>query len=383
MSEAYPSSAFAREITSELEGPESGPRPTTSLLARRSPLADPARQIAALERVSLNHMASAGDFDAAVAAAGKTRLTAREIEIFQINLGKLCNMTCRHCHVDAGPDRTREVMTRQTVDACLAALDRTAAHTVDLTGGAPELNPSFRYLVDQCVDRGKHVIDRCNLTVLLLARYSDLPIWFGERGVEVVCSLPHYRRRNTDAQRGDGAFDKSIRALRRLNEAGYGKNDPKRRLTLMVNPVGAVLTGDQRSMEREWKRGLARNHGVTFDRLIALNNMPISRFLEWLQASTNLERYMELVVNAFNPATVDGLMCRDTVSVSWDGRIYDCDFNQMLDFESIGPDGGTVRIEDFDPGRLAGRTIVTNRHCFGCTAGAGSSCGGAIHDTSD
>ncbi len=292
-------------------------------------------------------------------------------------------MTCRHCHVDAGPDRVREVMTRETVDACLTALDRTEAHTVDLTGGAPELNPNFRYLVDQCVARGKHVIDRCNLTVLLLASNADLPAWFAERGVEVVCSLPHFRRRNTDAQRGDGAFDKSIRALGRLNQAGYGAGDPERRLSLMVNPVGALLTGDQSSMEREWKKGLLRNHGITFDRLIALNNMPISRFLEWLQMSGNLERYMEVLVNAFNPATVDGLMCRNTLSVSWDGRIYDCDFNQMLDLESRDLDGVAVRIEGFDPRRLTGRSIVTRRHCFGCTAGAGSSCGGAIHDTSD
>ena len=383
MSEANASPAPSADIADEFERPESGPRPTTSLRARRSPLADAAHQIEALELLSLQHLPAAGDFDAAIAGAGGERLTAREIEIFQINLGKLCNMTCRHCHVDAGPDRAREVMNRETVDACLAALDRTAAHTVDLTGGAPELNPSFRYLVDQCVARGKHVIDRCNLTVLLLSGNSDLPMWLGERGVEVVCSLPHFKRRNTDAQRGDGAFEKSIRALKRLNEAGYGSGDPRRRLTLMVNPVGALLTGNQSSMEREWKKGLQSNHGVVFDRLIALNNMPISRFLEWLQTSGNLERYMELVVTAFNPASINGLMCRNTISVSWDGRIYDCDFNQMLDLESIGPHGGTVSIEDFDPGRLAGRNIVTNRHCFGCTAGAGSSCGGAIHDTSD
>jgi radical SAM/Cys-rich protein len=333
--------------------------------------------------VSLGHLPSGGDFDTALGADRPEGFTAGPIEIFQINLGKLCNMTCRHCHVDAGPDRWREVMDRETVDACIAALDRTDATTVDLTGGAPELNPNFRYLVDQCVVRGKHVIDRCNLTVLLLQRYSDLPEFFAERGVEVVCSLPHFRGRNTDAQRGDGAFEKSIKALERLNAAGYGSGDPLRILTLMVNPVGALLTGDQCSMEREWKRGLDRNHGVSFDRLIALNNMPIARFLEWLEASDNLEGYMELLVNAFNPATVRGLMCRNTLSVSWDGRIYDCDFNQMLELESRCLDGQNSRIEQFDPERLIGRNIVTGRHCFGCTAGAGSSCGGAIHDASD
>jgi radical SAM/Cys-rich protein len=370
-------------VLEELRRSDSGPRPTTSLRVRRSPLAEPQLQIARLEGVSLEHLPSGGTFATAIAEGGSESLAAGAIEIFQINLGKLCNMTCRHCHVDAGPDRWREVMSRETVDACLTALDRTGAQTVDLTGGAPELNPNFRYLVDQCVARGKHIIDRCNLTVLLLQRHSDLPEFFAERGVEVVCSLPHYRRRNTDAQRGHGTFEKSIRALERLNAVGYGSGDPNRILTLMVNPVGAFLTGDQCSMEREWKRGLERNHGVTFDRLIALNNMPIARFLEWLEASGNLESYLELLVNAYNPATVQGLMCRNTLSVSWDGRIFDCDFNQMLDLESRGLDGLPVCVESFDPKNVEEREIVTGRHCFGCTAGAGSSCAGALHDTSD
>jgi radical SAM/Cys-rich protein len=370
-------------IYEEIQRSDSGPRSTTSLRSRRSPLAEPRSQIESLEKVSLGHLPSGGDFETALGIEGSGGFTAGDVEIFQINLGKLCNMTCRHCHVDAGPDRWREVMSRETVDACLAALDRTQAHTVDLTGGAPELNPNFRYLVDQCVARGKHVIDRCNLTVLLLRRYSDLPDFFAERQVEVVCSLPHYRRRNTDAQRGEGTFGKSITALKRLNSAGYGSGDPARVLTLMVNPVGALLTGDQGSMERQWKRGLDRHHGVTFDRLISLNNMPIARFLEWLEGSGNLEAYMELLVNAFNPATVRGLMCRNTLSVSWDGRVFDCDFNQMLELESRGLDEEPVRIEGFDPSAVIGRSVVTGRHCFGCTAGAGSSCGGAIHDTSD
>ena len=370
-------------IQDEIKPPVAGPRSTPTLRSRRSPWAEPKHQIENLEMVSLDHVPFGGDFDAAVGTKGPETFSAGPIEIFQINLGKLCNMTCRHCHVDAGPDRWREVMGRETVDACLSALDRTHASTVDLTGGAPELNPSFRYLVDQCVARGKHVIDRCNLTVLLLQRFSDLPEFFAERGVEVVCSLPHFRKRNTDAQRGGGTFEKSIRALERLNAAGYGSGDPSRVLTLMVNPVGALLTGDQCSMEREWKRGLNCNHGVSFDRLIALNNMPIARFLEWLEASSNLEGYLELLVNAFNPATVQGLMCRNTLSVSWDGRVFDCDFNQMLELESKCLDGQPMRIQGFDPERAEGRKIVTGRHCFGCTAGAGSSCGGAIHETSD
>jgi radical SAM/Cys-rich protein len=341
-----------------------GPRATTSLVSRASPLASSAQQLRTLQQLPL------ADF--------KARLQPATVDIFQINLGKLCNMTCRHCHVDAGPDRAEEMMSRETVDLCLAALDRTTAKVVDLTGGAPELNPHFRYLVDECVARGKHVIDRCNLTVLLTGPCRDLPGWFAERGVEVVCSLPHYRKRNTDLQRGDGSFEKSIEALKRLNAAGYGKGDPRLKLTLMHNPAGAFLAGDRKSMEKEWKEGLAANHGVSFDALTVLNNMPISRFLEWLEMSGNLPAYLELLVNAYNPATLAGLMCRNTLSVGWDGRVYDCDFNQMLELDARYPDGRAVHIRDFDPARLQSRPIVTARHCYGCTAGAGSSCGGAI-----
>jgi radical SAM/Cys-rich protein len=363
----------------ELSSPGGGPKGTTSLRARHSPLARPEAQIRRLEEVPLGHLQHAGDFDAAIRAGTGADLRPGPVEIFQINVGKLCNMTCRHCHVDAGPDRWNEVMDRDTVDDCLAAIDRSGAHTVDLTGGAPELNPHFRYLVEECASRGLHVIDRCNLTVLLLPRSRDLPEFLAEHGVEVVCSLPHYRRRNTDAQRGDGTFEKSIEALRRLNAVGYGQGDPRRRLTLVMNPVGALLTGNQCAMEREWKDGLARHHGVAFDRLIALNNMPIARFLEWLEDSGNLEQYLELLVNSFNPATVQGLMCRNTVSVGWDGRLYDCDFNQMLDLEvDVDGHGAGQHVSEFDPERLARRRIVVGRHCYGCTAGAGSSCGGAL-----
>ncbi|MBD2090805.1 arsenosugar biosynthesis radical SAM protein ArsS [Microcoleus sp. FACHB-1515] len=349
-------------------------RATTSLSQQRSSLADPQTQLATLNQLDLPD----GNFGKAIAQHGWNRLTPSAIEIFQINVGKLCNMACRHCHVDAGPDRTRENMDRDTIDACLRALDQTEAHTVDITGGAPELNPHFRYLVEECVQRGKHVIDRCNLTVLLLPGRQDLPQWLGDRGVEVVCSLPHYRQRNTDAQRGDGTFEQSIEALRRLNAAGYGQGNPQRQLTLMSNPVGAFLSSGQAKLEQEWKVGLQRNHEVTFDRLITLNNMPISRYLEWLERSGNLQQYMELLVNAFNPGTIAGLMCRNTISISWDGRLFDCDFNQMLDLEVQPVDGQRPNIRDFDLQRLAQRQIVTGRHCFGCTAGAGSSCGGAI-----
>ena len=347
---------------------------SASLLKRRSPLASSEYQLKTLAELSLDQRAN---FAERLATNGWQSLKPAKLEIFQINVGKLCNMTCRHCHVDASPDR-KEIMTRETVDLCLQALDRTEAHTVDITGGAPELNPHFRYLVDQCVARGKHVIDRCNLTVLLLPTMEDLPEWFADRGVEVVCSLPHYRQRNTDAQRGDGTFEKSIEALRRLNQVGYGMGDPRKQLTLMSNPVGAFLASGQAKLEAEWKTGLAKYQGVSFDRLITLNNMPISRFLEWLEASGNLQAYMELLVNAFNPATISGLMCRNTISISWDGYLYDCDFNQMLELECRGQDGQRMHIREFDPAVLDRREIVTGRHCFGCTAGAGSSCGGAL-----
>ncbi|MCU0569939.1 MAG: arsenosugar biosynthesis radical SAM protein ArsS [Oculatellaceae cyanobacterium Prado106] len=351
----------------DLMSPVTGPKPTTSLLRRRSPLASPQYEIAQLNALNLGHTPHQGDFATALEHHGWQPFQPANLEYFQINIGKLCNMTCRHCHVDAGPDR-KELMDWPTMEACLQALDQTTAHTVDITGGAPELNPHFRKLVDQCVARGKQVIDRCNLTVLLLPTMQDLPEWFAERGVEVVCSLPHYRKLNTDKQRGDGTFEQSIEALRRLNAAGYGQGDPRRRLTLMSNPVGAFLASNQAKMEQEWQTGLQKNYGVRFDRLIALNNMPISRFLEWLEESGNLQGYMERLVNAFNPATVAGVMCRNTLSISWDGRLFDCDFNQMLDLEVQHPPGQRPHIQDFTPEWLAQRQIVTGRHCFGCTA---------------
>jgi len=340
-----------------------------SLRLRGLPLAAPDVQHHVLGRLPL-----ACEFDEAVERAGGEPLKAREIGILQINVGKLCNQTCRHCHVDAGPDR-RETMTRETMAWCLQALDATKIPTVDITGGAPELNPDFRWLVSECRARGRHVIDRCNLTVLELASQRDLAAFLADQEVEVVCSLPHYRAPNTDRQRGEGVYEKSIAALKQLNALGYGCGSPSLRLVLVTNPVGAYLPGSQASLESEWKRELWRLHQIRFDALYCITNMPISRYLEWLIESGNLEGYMERLVSAFNPAAVQGLMCRNTISIGWDGRLYDCDFNQMLDLH-VSP-GASAHIRDFRLDALEGRPIITGRHCFGCTAGAGSSCGGA------
>ncbi|WP_094550232.1 arsenosugar biosynthesis radical SAM (seleno)protein ArsS [Rubricoccus marinus] len=362
---------------------EDGPKRTSSLYGRRTALAAPEAQIEALDAVPLaSGPSQSGSFHRDLMASGwEAGIQPAPLEIFQINIGKLCNMTCMHCHVDSGPDRVQENMDREAVDACLRAIDHIQAHplggglhTVDLTGGAPELNPHFEYLVDECVARGLHVIDRCNLTILRVKRYRHLPEWFAERGVEVACSLPHYRKMGTDAQRGDGTYGKSIEALKMLNEAGYGQGDPKRVLTLVTNPVGSFLAGNQESLEGEWKEALQRNHGVQFDRLFALNNMPMSRYLEWLIEKGQLEGYMEKLLAAFNPGTIDGLMCRNTVSVGWDGKIYDCDFNQQLEMDAAVP---FAHVGDFDLGAWQARTVKTERHCYGCTAGSGSSCGGA------
>ena len=356
-----------------------GPTATTSMRYRRAPLSSPAEQFRMLHAANVASGPSGeGQFHVDLDAAGWPRLVPERLEIFQINVGKLCNMTCKHCHVDSGPDRTRENMDRATVEACLRAIDRSGAHTVDLTGGAPELNPHFEYLVDACARRGKHVIDRCNLTILTTRRYGHLPAWFAERGVEVVCSLPHYRKLGTDSQRGSGTYEKSLQAIRRLNEVGYGKGDERLRLTLVTNPVGAYLAGNQASLEREWKEALARDHGVLFDRLLALNNMPMSRYLEWLLEKGQLETYLERLVGAFNPATIAGLMCRNTISVSWDGYLYDCDFNQQLEMKMDLPGGRRPHVEDFDLESWLNHTVRTERHCYGCTAGSGSGCGGAI-----
>ena len=342
---------------------------TKTLIARHNPLASSAEQLKRLDETAVP------SFDARLTQAGLFPLQATGITVFQINVGKLCNQTCRHCHVDAGPDRT-ERMSRETAELCLAALAKTDIPTVDLTGGAPELNPQFRWLVEQARALGRHVMDRCNLSVLLLPSQVDLAEFLARHQVEVVASLPYYRASQTDAQRGDGIFEKSIEGLRRLNDLGYGRAGTRLVLNLVHNPVGAFLPAKQEAIEAQFRKELRSKHGIEFTHLYTITNMPVSRFLEFLVESGNYDGYMERLANAFNPTAAAGVMCRYTLSVGWDGRLYDCDFNQMLDLPVAH--GAPAHIRDFDPAQLHRRRIVTRNHCYGCTAGSGSSCGGTV-----
>jgi len=341
-----------------------------SLEQRQSPLSSAAEQLRVLDGARVD------GFDATLARTALPPLAARGIDVLQINVGKLCNQTCAHCHVDAGPDR-RESMTRATAELCVAALAASDIPTVDVTGGAPELNPSFRWLVEQGRALGRQVVDRCNLTVLLLPSQRDLAEFLAAHRVRVVASLPYHRAAQTDAQRGDGVFARSIEALRKLNALGYGAPGSALELDLMFNPAGAFLPPKQAAIEQQFRRALEREHGVSFNHLYTLTNMPISRFLEFLLASGNYAAYMERLAGAFNPEAARNVMCRTMVSVGWDGTLYDCDFNQMLALPLEGHDAGApAHVRDFDAVRLGTRRIVTRNHCYGCTAGAGSSCGG-------
>jgi radical SAM/Cys-rich protein len=302
-------------------------------------------------------------------------LRAAAAATLQINVGRKCNQACRHCHVDASPQRT-EMMSDEIVEACLGVLARSpSVATLDITGGAPELHPRFREMVERARTLGRMVIVRHNLTVQQEAGQHDLPAFFAEHEVEVVCSLPHYTAEATDRQRGGGVFDRSIAGLHALNAVGYGRGGALR-LVLVANPVGAFLPPSQADLERDTRQELRQRHGIEFDQLFTITNMPIARFAQWLRRADLYELYMERLVGAFNPATVDGLMCRHLVSVGYDGRLFDCDFNQMLDMELEPGQPRTVR--ELDVRTLAGRAIATGEHCYGCTAGAGSSCGGAI-----
>lgn len=314
-------------------------------------------------------------FEEQLAALDLLPLKPNHLEIMQINLGKMCNQVCNHCHVDAGPDR-REIMTRETMVLCLDAIQKSNCTSVDLTGGAPEMNPDFRWFVEQLSALDVHIMVRCNLTIIVAnKKYNDLPEFFKKYKVEVISSLPCYTPENTDKQRGEGVFDQSIRALKMLNAVGYGQEGSDLILNLVFNPGGLGLPGNQMALEMDYKRVLSRDFDITFNHLFAITNLPISRFLQYLDASGNYAAYMEKLVNAFNPEAAKNVMCRNTLSVGWDGYMYDCDFNQMLELRS---DVAQTHISEFDRKALEKRSIIVNQHCYGCTAGTGSSCGGAL-----
>lgn len=319
--------------------------------------------------------ATANDFDATLAQHRLGPLTRVETTTLQVNAGKLCNQACHHCHVEAGPKRT-EIMQAHVADRCLGLLANSPAiTTVDITGGAPELNSNFRRLVVNARSLHRRVIDRCNLTVLLEPGQEDLAHFLAANQVEITASLPCYTAENVEKQRGKGAFDKSIRALQLLNELGYGKPGSDLVLNLVYNPLGASLPPAESKLEADYKRELQNGFGIEFNRLFTITNMPIKRFAEYLSRTGKQREYMSLLVNHFNPVTVENLMCRSLVSVGWDGKLYDCDFNQMLEMEM--PRLSTIWDTDSFSG-LAGRRIAPGSHCFGCTAGAGSSCGGSL-----
>lgn len=335
-------------------------------------LSTPEEQIKILSK---NEEINIPSFESKIQDMGMKNLKPVGIDIFQVNVGKMCNQVCKHCHVDAGPDR-KEIMTRDTMQQILDAMDGMPVKTVDLTGGAPEMNPDFRWFVEELSKKGAEIIVRCNLTIILAnPKYHDLPDFFKKHKVNVVSSLPSFTARRTDAQRGDGVFNKSIEALKMLNAVGYGKEGTGLQLDLVYNPSGAYLPDDQSILESEFKGRLKDGFDIDFNNLYSITNLPVSRFLDYLLNSGNYEDYMSELANAFNPIAAEGVMCRNMVSIGWDGYLYDCDFNQMLDLKLNH--GAPNHIKDFDWQKVLNREIIINQHCFGCTAGAGSSCGGA------
>tara|TARA_R100001369_G_scaffold29172_4_gene52763 strand:- start:257920 stop:258981 length:1062 start_codon:yes stop_codon:yes gene_type:complete len=346
-----------------------------SLAARKDDLSSPAKQLEFLS----NGIFKKGKlplFKDKIAETNHYPLKPKKLEILQLNLGYMCNQVCSHCHVDAGPDR-KEIMTKETMEQCLEVIRSTGAHTLDLTGGAPEMNPNFRWFVEEASKAGiKDFIVRSNLTIILAnKKYHDLPEFFKKHKVHVASSLPFYKRDKTDKQRGSGVFDKSIKALQMLNAVGYAQEGTGLKLDLVYNPSGAFLPTNQAALEQDFKVALKEDFNIDFNSLFAITNLPISRFLEYLIASENYEDYMYALVEAYNPTAVENVMCTNTISISWDGWLYDCDFNQMLDLKVASK---VKHISDYNEDLLNDRNIIISQHCYGCTAGAGSSCQGAV-----
>ena len=304
-------------------------------------------------------------------------LEPTNLEVFQINLGKMCNQVCTHCHVDAGPDR-KEIMTKETMEIIIEILKANSNYkVVDMTGGAPEMNPNFRWFVEEVSSLGIQMYVRCNLTIITAnKKYNDLPEFFKKHKIEVISSLPFYSKNRTDKQRGDGVFESSIKALKMLNDVGYGKADSDLKLNLVYNPAGAFLPPDQNALEKEYKIALQKDFGIEFNNLFAITNLPVSRYLDYLVSTGNFEDYMTKLIDAFNPTAALNVMCRNTISIGWDGYIYDCDFNQMLELKVACRDSQHISTYNMDS--LLNRNIIVSNHCYGCTAGSGSSCGGAV-----
>ncbi len=338
-----------------------------------NPLASPTAQLQVLQDRQRSPVPSFSD---KLAQQGVSQLYRQKLTTLQINVGKVCNQTCTHCHVDAGPDR-RESMTFETASQVIGFLERSAVKTFDITGGAPEMNPSFRMMVQEARNLDKRVIDRCNLTILLANGFTDLPDFLAEHQVTIVASLPCYLEENCDAQRGTGVFAKSIEAIRRLNRLGYAQQHSNLHLDLVYNPTGLGLPPQQQKLEASYKAELDARYGIQFNNLLTITNMPVSRFLDDLLRRGKYQEYLEKLSDSFNPGTIDNLMCRSLLSVDWNGFIYDCDFNQMLDL-AIAADEGRVHISQLTDDLLWDRAIRTANHCYGCSAGCGSSCGGSL-----
>jgi radical SAM/Cys-rich protein len=350
-------------------------RSKISLQGQHHKLADVHEQVEILEHNQTNDFALQ-PFHEKLKQSGLYPLKPTGIEIFQINMGKMCNQVCKHCHVDAGPDR-KEIMTIETMQQCINVLkNNPSLKTIDLTGGAPEMNPNFRWFVEEIKKLNRHIIVRCNLTIILAnKKYFDLPEFYKQNDIEVISSLPFYTKDRTDRQRGNHVFEKSIEALQMLNEIGYGKEETGLILNLVYNPAGAFLPPSQVALEKEYKVALLKDFGIVFNHLFTITNIPINRFLDYLLSSGNYEGYMEKLVNAYNPVAAANVMCRNTISIGWDGYLYDCDFNQMLEMK-VGSHG--KHISEFNVEELNNRNILIGQHCYGCTAGSGSSCGGEV-----
>lgn len=346
-----------------------------SLSVSQNPLSKTERQLEILSN-GLFANGSLPTFAEKIKQSNQFPMRPSKIEILQINVGYMCNQVCAHCHVDAGPDR-KEIMTKETMLEILEVLKTTDVNTLDLTGGAPEMNPNFRWFVEEAAKIGvKDFIVRSNLTIILAnKKYNDLPEFFAKHNIHIISSLPYYKKEKTDKQRGDGVFNKSIMALQMLNEVGYGIENSPLKLDLVYNPSGAFLPSNQMALQKDFKKALKEDFDIDFNQLFAITNLPISRFLDYLINTDNYEDYMHTLVEAYNPKAVENVMCKNTISVSWDGYLYDCDFNQMLGLKVASKE---KHISQFNAEYLNSRNIVISQHCYGCTAGAGSSCQGSV-----